>query len=52
MVIAGLADSPDADARGLAACRRVRPADDLPLAGLVGEAFADLKLHREEAVLG
>ena len=41
MVIARLSDPLDADARGLAACRRVRPADDLPRAGLVGQAVAD-----------
>jgi len=33
-------------------CRRIWLADDFPLAGLVGEAVADLKLHREDAALG
>src|SRR2546428_4621844 len=39
-------------AGALAARRHVRPADDLPLAGLVGEPVADLKLHREDAACG
>ena len=43
MVITGLANSLDANARGLAACRRVRTADDLPLAGLIDQAVAGLK---------
>jgi len=52
MVIAGLPDSLDANASGLPTCRRICLADDFPLAGLVGEAVADLKLHREDAALG
>jgi hypothetical protein len=52
MVITGLANSLDANARGLATCRRIRTADDLPLAGLNDQAVAGLKLHREDAALG
>jgi hypothetical protein len=52
MVIAGLPDSLDANASGLPTCRRIWLADDFPLAGLVGEAVADLKLHREDAAFG
>jgi len=48
MVIVGLANTLDANARALAACRRVRAADDLPLAGLVNEPVADPKLHRQD----
>src|SRR5712691_7693214 len=43
-----IADPLDASMGGLAAHRRVRSVDDLPLAGLVGEAIADLKLHRQD----
>ena len=46
-----LADLLDADVGVLARIGRVRPADDLPLGGLVGEAIADLKFHRKDAVL-
>ena len=44
----GLADPPNANAGVLPGVRRVRSADDFPFAGLVGEAVADLKLHRED----
>ncbi len=42
MVIAGLPDSLDANASVLAAGRRVGPADDLSLAGLIGEPVVNL----------
>jgi hypothetical protein len=45
-VMAGSPTPLDTNAGGLAACCRVRPPDDLPLAGFVGEPVADLKLHR------
>jgi hypothetical protein len=48
----GVVDSSDAHVGALPGCGRVRATDDLVLAGLVGEAVADLKLHREDAVLG
>jgi hypothetical protein len=48
MVIVGLADSLDPHARGPAAGRRVRATDDLPLAGLVGEAITDPEFHRQD----
>jgi hypothetical protein len=47
-----LADPLNANVRGLATRCRVGPADDLSLAGLVGEAVADLKLHWEDAACG
>ena len=52
MVIVGLADSLDANASVLAACRCVRPTDDLPLAGLIDEPVADPKLHPQDAARG
>src|SRR6266581_8359706 len=48
----GIADPLDADTRVLPPGRRVGPGDDLPLAGLVGEAIADLKLHRQDPAGG
>jgi len=42
-------DPLNADARGLAAGRRVWSTDDFPLPGFVGESVADLKLHRQHA---
>jgi hypothetical protein len=42
-----LADSPDANVSDLAASRRVRSADHLPLSGLSIETVADPKLHRQ-----
>jgi hypothetical protein len=42
-----LADLLDADVCFLPGVRDVGTAGDLPLAGLVGQAVADLKLHRE-----
>src|SRR4029453_13086454 len=44
----GLADPPNANAGVFPGVRRVRAADDFPLAGLIGEAIADPKLHRED----
>ena len=46
----GLINSPDARVDTLAACTRVRPAGDFPLAGLVGEAVSDLEVPREDVV--
>jgi len=47
---AGLINSPDASVDTLAACSRVRSAGDFPIAGLVGEAVADLEVSREDVV--
>lgn len=41
---------PHPDVDGLAADRPVGPAGDLPLACLVGEAVADVKLHGKDGV--
>ena len=41
-----------ADVGGLPSGRRVRSADDLLLAGLIGEAIADPKLHRQDLADG
>src|SRR5206468_12331278 len=49
MVIAGLADSLDANARSLATCRRIQPADGFPLARLIDQAISDLELHRQDS---
>jgi hypothetical protein len=46
----GLSDLLDARVDVLPAVRR--EADDLPLAGLIGEAVAELKVHREDTRLG
>ena len=46
----GVINSPDASVDTFAACRRVRPAGDFPLIGLVAEAVSDLKVHREDVV--
>jgi hypothetical protein len=43
MVMTWVANSLDANARDLATCRRIRTADDLPLAGLIDHAVAGLK---------
>src|SRR6266566_3965334 len=48
----GLAHPLNADAGVLPAGRRVRSAHHFPVAGLVGESVADLKLHRQDATLG
>ena len=42
----GRADPLDANAGGLATRRRVRSSDDFPLAAFIGQAVADLKIHR------
>jgi len=46
----GLIDSPDARVDTFAACGRVRPPGDFPLAGIAGESVADLKVHRKDMV--
>jgi len=48
----GLADSQDANARVLATCRRIRPADDFPFSRLVDQAIPDLEIHRQDAAYG
>jgi hypothetical protein len=48
MVVAALADSLDANARGLATCRRIGLADYLPLPRLVDEPIADPEFHRQD----
>jgi len=48
---AGLADPLDANTRALAARRRVGPTDDFPLSALVGEAIADVELHRQDLAI-
>src|SRR2546425_8381881 len=45
----GLADPLHANVRGFPAGRRVRPTDDLPVAGLVGESIADPEVHWQDA---
>jgi hypothetical protein len=44
----GLVDSLDPRVNGPSARCRVRWSDDFPFAGLVRDAVADLKLHRED----
>ena len=44
-----LIDPPDTSMNGLPTWRRIGPYGDFPLAGLVGQAIADLELHRENA---
>jgi hypothetical protein len=46
---ATLVDLLDADVCILSGARGVRPSDDLPLAGLVGQSVADLEMHRQHA---
>ena len=48
----GLTNPSDANAGVLAAGRRIRPADDFLLAGLVDESVAGPDLHREDTLLG
>src|SRR5439155_1741910 len=48
----GLADPANANARVLPGVRRVRLADNLPLAGLVRQAIAHAKVHREDLGVG
>ena len=48
----GLVDPLDTCVGALAASRRVRLADDLPLPSLVDEAVADPKLHRQDPACG
>jgi hypothetical protein len=49
IVVSGLVDALDATVGILLGVRRVRPADDLVLAGLIGQPAADPKLHGQEA---
>ena len=44
----GVIDSPHADVQVLPHIRRVRAANDLVVAGLVGQAIADLEINRAE----
>src|SRR5437899_12998666 len=44
----GVVDSPDAHVSVLTSGGRVRPADDLVLAGLVDDAIAELEVHRQD----
>ena len=42
----------DANVRGLAARRRVGPADDFPFAAFIDKAVTRLELHREDPACG
>jgi len=46
--LARLTDLPNTDAGVLPGVRRVWPADDLPLAGLIDQAIPELQIHRQD----